>query len=152
VKKEKQWKRITNKFHKATMEEVDDEDNDTQGETLSEDEGILEEIVETYFIRKVNDDDDHIQGGTIEDDGEQLMEDTSDSEDMILLGLTNKIPAKKVQGKWYINKTEKPASWGNFNLNPQAKDGKPKTLEEMVLEQFHKYRKVFEKKASECMP
>ena len=134
------------------MEEVDDEDSDARGETLSEDEGILEEIVKSYFVRKVNDDDYHIQGGTIEDDSEQSMEDASDSEDIVLPGLTNKVPAKKVQGKQYINRTEKPASWGNFNLNPQVKDGKPKTLEEMVPKQFHKYRKVFEKKASEHMP
>jgi hypothetical protein len=46
----------------------------------------------------------------------------------------------------FVQKTERPASWGNTNLNPQVKDSKDKTVEEMVPEWFHKYVKVFSKK------
>jgi RNase H-like domain found in reverse transcriptase/Reverse transcriptase (RNA-dependent DNA polymerase) len=52
----------------------------------------------------------------------------------------------------YIALTTRPASWGNKDLNPQMKDEKKKTPEEMVPKQFHKYMKVFLKKASERMP
>jgi hypothetical protein len=46
----------------------------------------------------------------------------------------------------------KPTSWGNQNLNPQAKDSSAKTLEEMIPRRFHQWMKVFEKKASDQMP
>jgi hypothetical protein len=52
----------------------------------------------------------------------------------------------------FIRKTERPAFWGDKDLNPQAKDRVKKTVEEMVPEQFHKYLKVFLKKESEWMP
>ena len=51
-----------------------------------------------------------------------------------------------------IRKTERPASWGEKDLNPQVKEGVTKTIEEMVPKRFHKYLKVFDKKASERMP
>ena len=52
----------------------------------------------------------------------------------------------------YIMRMERPIAWGNKDLNPQMKEGKVKSLEEMVPQQFHKYLRVFEKKASERMP
>ena len=52
----------------------------------------------------------------------------------------------------YTRKMERPASWGNTDLNPQAKDRKEKMIEEMVPKWFHKHLKVFSKKKSEQMP
>jgi hypothetical protein len=51
----------------------------------------------------------------------------------------------------FIRKTERLESWGDKDLNPQAKDGVEKTVEEMVPKWFHKYLKVFSKKELEQM-
>ena len=78
----------------------------------------------------------HIRGGVMEGD--------------ILMEENNALP--DTMEEHYIRKMERPASWGNTDLNPQAKDRKERTIEEMVPEWFHKYLKVFSKKESECMP
>ena len=65
----------------------------------------------------------HIRGGVTE--GDIVMEENDALPDMM--------------EEHFIRKTERPALWGNTDLNPQAKDGKEKTIEEMVPEQFHKY-------------
>jgi hypothetical protein len=60
--------------------------------------------------------------------------------------------AEEVAEEFFIRKTDRPIAWGTKDLNPQVKEGKPKSLEEMVPERFHQYLKIFEKKASERMP
>ena len=89
-------------------------------------------------IKEIKDEDVqvHIRGGVTE--GDILMEENDALPDTM--------------EEHYIRKMERPASWGNTDLNPQAKDGKERTIKEMVPEQFHKYLKVFSKKESECMP
>jgi hypothetical protein len=46
---------------------------------------------------------------------------------------------------------DRPIAWGAKDLNPQTKDGRAKSINEIVLEKFHHYLKMFEKKASERM-
>ena len=80
--------------------------------------------------------DAHIRGGV--------------TEEGVLLEVNEVLP--DTMEEHFIRKMERPASWGNTNLNPQAKDRKEKTVEEMVPEQFHKFIKVFSKKELEWMP
>ena len=73
-------------------------------------------------------------------------EENEDDDEIMVFQIKN---GKKAH---YIASTTKPVSWGTKDLNPQMKDGKSKTPEEIVPRQFHKYMKVFSKKASERMP
>jgi hypothetical protein len=121
------------------MEEVDDEDRDAHirgGVIEGEEETILEEIVEEYFIGRMETDD------ALPD----LCEIDDEDDEILVFHIEN--------GKegHYIASTARPASWGNKDLNPQMKDEKKKTPEEIVPKQFHKFMKVFSKKASERMP
>jgi hypothetical protein len=121
------------------MEEVDDEDQDAHirgGVIEGEEEMILEEIVEEYFIRKMEKDDSMPDLCEIKDEDNEIS----------VFHIENGKEAH------YIASTARPTSWGNKNLNPQMKDEKKKTPEEIVPKQFHKFMKVFSKKASERMP
>jgi hypothetical protein len=54
--------------------------------------------------------------------------------------------------EFFIQGMDRPIAWGARDLNPQMKDGRAKSLNEIVPEKFHCYLKVFAKKASERMP
>ena len=125
------------------MEEVEDEDADAhiRGGT-TDNEMILEELVEEFFIRKTESED--TMPDLCQDPDEEEIDEEDDNE-ILVFQIEN---GKKVH---YIASVTKPASWENKDLNPQAKDEKVKTMEEMVPRQFHEYLKVFLKKASERM-
>jgi hypothetical protein len=99
---------------------------------------ILEEIIEEYFIRKTEMDDAML-------DLCKILEDDEEDHEIVIFHIEN---GKKAH---YIASTARPTSWGNKDLNPQMKDKKKKTPKEMVPKWFHKYMKVFLKKASERM-
>jgi RNase H-like domain found in reverse transcriptase/Reverse transcriptase (RNA-dependent DNA polymerase) len=121
------------------MEEEDDEDRDAhiRGGVIEEkEEKVLEEVVEEYFIRKMEKDDAMPDLCKIDDEDDEIL----------VFHIENGKEAH------YITSTTRPASWGNKDLNPQMKDEKKKMPEEIVPKQFHKFMKVFSKKASERMP
>lgn len=60
--------------------------------------------------------------------------------------------SNELVNEFFVHKTDRPVAWGVKDLNPQMKDGKAKSVHEMIPERFHQYLKVFEKKASERMP
>jgi hypothetical protein len=100
---------------------------------------ILEKIVEEHFIRKMEMDDAMPELC-------KILEDDEEDDKIVVFHIEN---GKRAH---YIASTTRPASWGNKDLNLQMKDKRKKTPEEMVPKQFHKYMKVFSKKASERMP
>jgi hypothetical protein len=140
ARKDHKRKKITDRWkYKVTMEEVDDEDRDAhiRGGVIEEKEDtILEEIVEEYFIRKMEKDDTMPDFCKIDDKDDEIL----------VFHIENGEKAH------YIASTARPASWGNKDLNLQMKDEKKKTPEEIVPKQFHKFMRVFLKKASERMP
>ena len=122
------------------MEEVDDEEMTTQIRSgiLDDANMIMEEIVEKHFIRKT---DTEGMPELCKDSNDD--EENEDDNEIMVFQIEN---GKKAH---YIASTTKPVSWGTKDLNPQMKDGKSKTPEETVPKQFHKFMKVFSKKASE---
>ena len=126
-----------------TVEEVDDEEMMTQIRSgiLDEANTSMEEIVEKHFIRKTETEGMPELCQDSDDD-----EENEDDDEIMVFQIKN---GKKAH---YIASTTKPVLWGIKDLNPQMKDGKSKMLEEIVLKHFHKFMKVFSKKASEQMP
>ena len=124
------------------MEEVDDEEMTTQIRSgiLDDANTIMEEIVEKHFIRKTDTEGMPELCKDSDDD-----EENEDDDEIMVFQIEN---GKKVH---YIMSTTKPVSWGTKDLNPQMKDGKSKTPEEIAPKHFHKFMKVFSKKASERM-
>ena len=122
------------------MEEVDDKQMTTQIRSgiLDDANTIMEEIVEKHFIRKTE-----MEGMPKLCQDSDDNEENEDDDEIMVFQIENR---KKVH---YIPSTTKSVSWGTKDLNPQMKDGKSKTPEEIVPKQFHKYMKVFLKKASE---
>ena len=122
--------------YRVTMEEVDDEDMEVhvRAGIIEDADTILEEIVEEHFIRKA----DTERMPELCQDNE---DDENEDDDKILV-----FQIEKGKSVHYIVSTSKPVSWGNKDLNPQAKDGKVRTPEEIVLKRFYKYMKVFRRK------
>ena len=124
------------------MEEVDDDEMTTQIRSgiLDDANAIMEEIVEKHFIRKIETEGMPKLCQDSDDD-----EENEDDDEILVFQIKNR---KKAH---YIVSTTKLILWRTKDLNPQMKDGKSKTAEEIVLKCFHKFMKVFSKKASEWM-
>ena len=125
VKKDRKQKKLAEKGkYKVTMEEVDDEEMITQIRSgiLDDANTIMEEIVEKHFIRKTDTE------GMPElcKDSDDDEEDEDDDDEIMVFQIEN---GKEVH---YIVSTTKPVSWETRDLNLQMKDGKSKTLEEIV--------------------
>ena len=106
------------------MEEVDDEEMTTQIRSgiLDDANTIMEEIIEKHFIKKKTETEGMPELCQDSDDDEE----NEDDDEIMVFQIKN---GKKVH---YIASTTKPVSWGTKDLNPQMKDGKSKTPEEIV--------------------
>jgi hypothetical protein len=141
ARKDCKWKKIADRWkYRVMIEEEDDEEWDAHihGGVIEEEDMILEKIIEEHFIRKMEMDN-------AMPDLRKIPQDDDEDDEIVVFHIKN---GKKAH---YIASTTRPASWGNKDLNLQMKDEK-KTPEEMVPKQFHKFMKVFSKKASERMP
>ena len=105
------------------MEEVDDEEMTTQIRSgiLDDANTIMEEIIEKHFIRKTDTEGMPKLCKDSDDDEE------NEEDDEIMV-----VQIENGKNMHYIASTTKPVSWGTKDLNPQMKDGKSKTLEEIV--------------------
>ena len=143
AKKDCKQKKLAKKGkYKVTMEEVDDEEMTAQIRSgiLDDTNTIMEEIMEKHFIRKTDMEGMPKLCKDSDDD-----EENDDDDEIMVFQIEN---GKKAH---YIASTTKLVSWGTKDLNLQMKDGKSKPPEEIVPRRFHKYIKVFLKKASERM-